>query len=93
MSFSLTHILNRAGFYVDNLLLYSVQARQEQILSLPIGESQQFAPVALGDVAAVAALVLSGKGKNGFSDKHCGQLIVLTGLSIPLSYSQFSLHC
>jgi uncharacterized protein YbjT (DUF2867 family) len=85
--------LNRAGFYAENLLLYSLQAQQEQILALPIGESQQFAPVTLGDVAQVAAHVLSGKGKNGFSDKHRGQLIVLTGLSIPLSYLRSSHHC
>jgi hypothetical protein len=36
--------------------------------------------MALGDLAQVAAHVLSGKGKNGFDDKHRGQLIVLTGL-------------
>jgi hypothetical protein len=79
MSCSLTQILNRAGFYAENLLLYSVLARQGRILPLPIGKSQQFAPVALDNVAQVAAHVLSWKSNNGFSDKHRGQLIVLTG--------------
>jgi uncharacterized protein YbjT (DUF2867 family) len=70
---------NRAGYYAENLLLYSPQALEEQVLPLPIGENHQFAPIALGDIAQVAAHVLSGKGKKGFSDKHRGQLIVLTG--------------
>jgi hypothetical protein len=38
----------RAGFYAENLLLYSQQARNEGILPLPIGEDHKFAPVALG---------------------------------------------
>lgn len=75
--------LNRAGFYAENLLLYSPQVQEDSVLPLPIGENHQFAPIALGDVAQVAAHVLSGKGKNGFSDKHRGQLIVLTGPSSP----------
>ena len=50
-------------------------------MPLPIGENHKFAPIALGDIAQVAAHVLSGKGKKGFSDKHRGQLIVLTGCS------------
>jgi uncharacterized protein YbjT (DUF2867 family) len=69
----------RAGFYAENLLLYAPQAQQEGILPLPIGKDQLFAPGALGDVAQVAAHVLTGKGKNGFDDRHRGQLMVLTG--------------
>jgi uncharacterized protein YbjT (DUF2867 family) len=72
----------RAGYYAENLLLYSPQAQEEQSLPLPIGENHKFPPVALGDVAQVAATILSSKGKNGFSDKVRGQLIVLTG-SLP----------
>ncbi|KAG0647678.1 hypothetical protein D0Z07_6497 [Hyphodiscus hymeniophilus] len=71
-------VVIRAGFYAENLLNYSVQA-QEGSLPLPIGPKHKFAPIALGDVALVAAHVLSGKGKHGFDDKHRGQLIVLTG--------------
>jgi hypothetical protein len=37
-----------AGFYAENLLLYSEQARTEGVLPLPIGEMHKFAPVALG---------------------------------------------
>lgn len=37
------------------------------------------APVSLGDVAQLAAHVLVGQGKNGFDDRHRGQLMVLTG--------------
>jgi len=69
----------RAGFYAENLLLYSQQARNEGILPLPIGESHKFAPVALGDIAHVAAHVLSGKGEHGFDDRHRGQMMVVTG--------------
>ncbi|KXX80603.1 Prestalk A differentiation protein A [Madurella mycetomatis] len=69
----------RAGFYAENLLLYSHQAQSEGILPLPIGENHKFAPVALGDVAHVAAHVLSGKGPHGFDDKHRGQMMVVTG--------------
>ncbi|KAH6632064.1 hypothetical protein F5144DRAFT_572961 [Chaetomium tenue] len=69
----------RAGFYAENLLLYSEQARNEGLLPLPIGENHKFAPVALGDVSLMAAHVLTGKGPHGFDDRHRGQLMVLTG--------------
>ncbi|KAM5347758.1 hypothetical protein ACJ41O_007582 [Fusarium nematophilum] len=69
----------RAGFYAENLLLYAPQAQEEGILPLPIGENHKFAPVALGDVAHVAAHVLTGKGKHGFDDRHRGQMMVVTG--------------
>ncbi|KAK0636531.1 hypothetical protein B0T17DRAFT_613249 [Bombardia bombarda] len=69
----------RAGFYAENLLLYSAQAQGEGLLPLPIGDIHKFAPVALGDVAHVAAHVLSGKGEHGFDDRHRGQLMVVTG--------------
>ncbi|KAL2257314.1 hypothetical protein VTK26DRAFT_336 [Humicola hyalothermophila] len=69
----------RAGFYAENLLLYSQQAQAEGLLPLPIGQNHKFAPVALGDVAHVAAHVLSGKGPHGFDDKHRGQMMVVTG--------------
>lgn len=75
-------VVIRAGFYAENLLLYAPQAQKEGILPLPIGESHSFAPVALGDISQAAAQVLCGKGKNGFDDKHRGQLIVLTGPSL-----------
>ncbi|TDZ14127.1 Prestalk A differentiation protein A [Colletotrichum orbiculare MAFF 240422] len=65
----------RAGFYAENLLLYSPQAHQEGVLPLPIGENHKFAP----DVAQVAGHVLTGKGKQGFDDKHRGQMMVVTG--------------
>ncbi|KAI1365447.1 NAD(P)-binding protein [Xylaria arbuscula] len=69
----------RAGFYAENLLLYTKEARQEGILPLPIGQNHKFAPVALGDIAQVAAHVLSGKGPHGFDDQHRGQMMVVTG--------------
>ncbi|GJN78620.1 hypothetical protein PLIIFM63780_002129 [Purpureocillium lilacinum] len=67
------------GFYAENLLLYAPQAKEEGVLPLPIGENHKFAPVALGDVAQVAAHVLTGKGKHGFDDRHRGQMMVVTG--------------
>ncbi|KAH6874548.1 hypothetical protein B0T10DRAFT_586092 [Thelonectria olida] len=72
----------RAGFYSENLLIYAPQAKEEGILPLPIGEKHKFAPVALGDVAQVAAHVLTGKGKHGFDDKHRGQMMIVTGPSL-----------
>ncbi|KAM9874798.1 hypothetical protein VDGL01_11119 [Verticillium dahliae] len=69
----------RAGFYAENLLLYAPQAQADGVIPLPIGKNHKFAPVALGDVANVAAHVLSGKGKHGFDDKHRGQMMVVTG--------------
>ncbi|KAK4641029.1 hypothetical protein QC762_608780 [Podospora pseudocomata] len=69
----------RAGFYAENILLYAQQAQSEGVLPLPIGENHKFAPVALGDIAHVAAHVLSGKGPHGFDDKHRGQMMVITG--------------
>ncbi|KAB5533442.1 hypothetical protein GE09DRAFT_1227458 [Coniochaeta sp. 2T2.1] len=69
----------RAGFYAENLLLYANQAQTQGLLPLPIGENHKFAPVALGDIAHVAAHVLAGKGKHGFDDKHRGQMMVITG--------------
>ncbi|RFU77947.1 hypothetical protein TARUN_4277 [Trichoderma arundinaceum] len=69
----------RAGFYAENLLLYSEQAKADGVLPLPIGENHKFAPVALGDVAHVAAHVLAGKGKHGFDDRHRGQMMIVTG--------------
>jgi uncharacterized protein YbjT (DUF2867 family) len=68
-----------AGFYAENLLTYANQAQSEGLLPIPIGENHKFAPVALGDVAHVAAKVLAGKGKHGFDDKHRGQMMVVTG--------------
>ncbi|GAO17248.1 hypothetical protein UVI_02060940 [Ustilaginoidea virens] len=69
----------RAGFYAENLLTYAPQAKEEGTLPLPIGEDHKFAPVALGDVAQVAAHVLTGKGKHGFDDRHRGQMMIVTG--------------
>lgn len=40
--------MSSAGFYAENLLLYSEQAKADGVLPLPIGESHKFAPVALG---------------------------------------------
>jgi hypothetical protein len=69
----------RAGFYAENILLYAPQAKGEGVLPLPIGENHKFAPVALGDVAQVAAHVLTGKGKHGLDDRHRGQMMIVTG--------------
>lgn len=43
------------------------------------------------DVAQVVAHVLTGEGKHGFSDKHRGQLIVLTGKSEPYKIEAYIL--
>ncbi|KAF7118407.1 hypothetical protein CNMCM5793_007924 [Aspergillus hiratsukae] len=72
-------VVIRAGFYAENLLAYAPQAKEEGYIPIPIGREHKFPPVALGDVALLAAHVLTGKGKNGFNDKHRGQLMVLTG--------------
>lgn len=69
----------RAGFYAENLLLYHKFAKDKANLPLPIDESHKFAPIALGDIALLAAVVLTSKGPKGLSDKVRGQLITLTG--------------
>lgn len=69
----------RAGFYAENLLNYAPQAQKEGVLPLPVGTNHLFAPVALGDVALLAAHVLTGQGPKGLDDRHRGQLMVLTG--------------
>jgi hypothetical protein len=75
----------RAGFHTENLLLYAPIISSEKRLALPIGYAHKFAPIALGDVAQVAAHVLSGKGEHGFDNKHRGQLITLTGERSPFT--------
>lgn len=72
-------VIIRAGFYAENLLLYNKDAQKNGKLRLPIGPTHKFAPVALGDIAQVAAHVLTGEGPQGLNDKHRGQLIILTG--------------
>ncbi|KAF1950572.1 hypothetical protein CC80DRAFT_519958 [Byssothecium circinans] len=69
----------RAGFCAENLLLYSPRARNDGTVPSQVDQDHKFAPVALGDVALLAAHVLSRKGQHGFDDKHRGQLMVLTG--------------
>jgi len=59
--------------------LYSPQAKEDGTLPLPIGKQHKFAPVALGDVALLAAHVLTGKGEHGFDDRHRGQMMICTG--------------
>ena len=49
----------RAGFYAENLLLYSEQARNEGLLPLPIGENHKFAPIALGVSRHIPDIVMS----------------------------------
>ncbi|RPA86985.1 NAD(P)-binding protein [Ascobolus immersus RN42] len=69
----------RAGIYAETILLYNEQARNSGKLPIPLGPTHKYAPVALGDVAQVAAHVLTGEGPHGFNDKHRGQLMTLTG--------------
>ncbi|KAL1938462.1 hypothetical protein VTO73DRAFT_11702 [Trametes versicolor] len=69
----------RAGFYAENLLLYAKQAQGEGKLKLPIGEDHKFAPVALGDIAQIAAYVVTSEGPQGLADNVRGQVIVATG--------------
>ncbi|OJJ96344.1 hypothetical protein ASPACDRAFT_54688 [Aspergillus aculeatus ATCC 16872] len=72
-------VVVRAGFYAENLLVYSRQTQEEGTLPLPVGVDHKFAPIALGDVAQVVTHVSSGEEKHGFSHRHRGQLMVLTG--------------
>lgn len=72
----------RAGFYAENLLLYAKQAQGEGKLRLPIGEDHKFAPVALGDIAQIAAYVVTSEGPQGLADNVRGQVIVATGVCV-----------
>ncbi|OAX41567.1 hypothetical protein K503DRAFT_780577 [Rhizopogon vinicolor AM-OR11-026] len=70
----------RAGFYAENLLLYEKDMEKNNgKLCLPIGEQHSFAPVALDDVAKLAAHILVSEGPKGLDDRFRGQLITLTG--------------
>ncbi|EMD37646.1 hypothetical protein CERSUDRAFT_136344 [Gelatoporia subvermispora B] len=69
----------RAGFYSENLLLYDKDVKKTQKLRLPIGETHEFAPIALGDIAQLLAHVVTSEGPQGLSDTVRGQLIVATG--------------
>ncbi|BGO94927.1 hypothetical protein NBRC10512_000603 [Rhodotorula toruloides] len=69
----------RAGFYCENLLLYSKQAQGEGKLPLPVDPHHKFAPVSLGDVALLLAKILTSEGEHGLSDDVRGQMIPLTG--------------
>ncbi|KAK5050414.1 hypothetical protein LTR84_003695 [Exophiala bonariae] len=53
-------VIIRPGFYAENLLLYKTQIQEEHSIPLPIGENHKFAPMALKDLANVAAHVLTG---------------------------------
>lgn len=72
-------LFTRAGFYAENLLLYNKEAQSTGKLPLPIGNSHKFAPVALGDIAHIAAAVITSEGPHGLSDQFRGQMIVATG--------------
>lgn len=77
-------LLLSAGFYIENhLLLHNKQAQGSGKLPLPAGDTHSFAPVALGDVALLAAHILTGEGPHGFNDQHRGQMMVFTGLFLP----------
>ncbi|ODQ54661.1 NAD(P)-binding protein, partial [Saitoella complicata NRRL Y-17804] len=66
----------RAGFYAENLLLYTKTSPE---LPLPVSENRAFAPLALGDLSLLLAHIAVGRGPNGLSDQHRGQLIIMTG--------------
>ena len=69
----------RAGFYAENLLLYSKQAQGEGRLPIPVGDRHKFAPIALGDVAQLAAFVVTSEGPHGLADNVRSQVLVATG--------------
>ena len=69
----------RAGFYAENLLLYSKQAQGEGRLPIPVGDRHKFAPIALGDVAQLAAFVITSEGPHGLADNVRSQVLVATG--------------
>ncbi|BFZ65293.1 hypothetical protein YB2330_006458 [Saitoella coloradoensis] len=66
----------RAGFYAENLLLYTKMSPE---LPLPVSEGRAFAPLALGDLSLLLAHIAVGRGPHGLSDQHRGQLIIMTG--------------
>lgn len=69
----------RAGFYLENLLLYTKQAQGEGKLPIPIDEKHKFAPVALGDVVQIAAYALTSVGPHGLGDDVRGEILIVTG--------------
>ncbi|KAH8077488.1 hypothetical protein BXZ70DRAFT_962536 [Cristinia sonorae] len=69
----------RAGFYAENLLLYTKQAQGEGRLPIPIDPHHKFAPVALGDVVQVCAHALTSVGPHGLADDVRGEVFIVTG--------------
>ncbi|KAF1811976.1 NAD(P)-binding protein [Eremomyces bilateralis CBS 781.70] len=77
-------VVIRPGFYTDNV---SAQFNAGQdtgqdntaTMFLPIDDHDRFAPMALTDLALLAAHILTGHGQHGFDDRHHGQLIICTG--------------
>jgi len=81
------YVIIRAGFYMQNLILYQEQAQNEGTLPIPIGKGKM-APVNLDDVSRVAALVLA---EGSISDTVTGQLIELSGPEL-LTGEQLAQH-
>ncbi|KZV81010.1 NAD(P)-binding protein [Exidia glandulosa HHB12029] len=69
----------RAGFYAENLLLYTKQAQGEGKLPIPIGKDHKFSPIPLGDVAQLCAHILTSYGQHGLGEDVRGQVIIATG--------------
>lgn len=69
----------RAGFYMENLLLYTKQVQAEGKLPIPIDHNHKFAPVALGDVVQIAAYALTSVGPHGLADDVRGEVLIVTG--------------
>lgn len=49
--------------------MYNKNAQESGKLPLPIGKNHKFAPVALGDLAHLAAIILVSEGPHGFGDE------------------------
>jgi uncharacterized protein YbjT (DUF2867 family) len=63
----------RSMFFVDNLIFYQHELKQNKRLALPLGKKGYFAPILSKDVAHAVAMILSD------CQKHHGKIYELTG--------------
>ncbi|GJE91575.1 NAD(P)-binding protein [Phanerochaete sordida] len=69
----------RAGFYAENILLYSREMNAEGRIPIPIDDIHRFAPVAVADVVAVCAYCLTSVGPQGLAEGVRDEVLTVTG--------------
>ena len=53
-------------------------------MPIPVGDRHKFTPIVLGDVAQLAAFVVTSEGPHGLADNVRGQVLLAKGGFYPL---------